>query len=123
MSVFDSLADLFEKMAEDVEKSAITSPAYVPPAPKPAPKLASAQSDRLARLQSIVPLSDDVRLKIAHDPSLLDSFEQLAVSAARPDPMGDAIGEDDTRKSASATTPAERTAQLWNDWGRAIMER
>lgn len=116
MNVFDSLADLFEKMADHAETSAVTRPTYA----APAPKLAAAQSDRLARLQTIVSLSDETRLKIANDPTLLDSFEQLAVSAARPDPMGDAIGEDDNRKSASASSPAERMSQLWNNWGRAI---
>lgn len=120
MKVFDSLAELFEKMADHAEMSAVTRPTHTAPAPKPAPKLAAAQSDRLARLQAIVSLSDETRMKIANDPTLLDSFEQLAVSAARPDPMGDAIGEDDNRKSASASSPAERMSQLWNNWGRAI---
>jgi len=121
MSAYDEIADLFEKLADHEERRAASLPSATP-APVPAPpKVAADHSERLARLQALVPLSPEVQTKIARDPSLLDSFEQLAVSAARPDPLGDAIGDDEGRnKSASSMTRAERAQQLWENWGRSI---
>lgn len=121
MTVFDEIADVFEKLADREERRLASLPDPAPAPVAPRAKVAADHSERLARLQAAVPLADEVRTKLAQDPTLLDSFEQLAVAAARPDPLGDAIGDDaDHRKSASAMSRDDRTKHLWDNWGRAI---
>lgn len=115
------LADLFDKLADEMERAPVEEPKT---AAVPAATAAPAAPSKATKLSELVKsatgedLPNDVAERIAKDDGLFAHVAKLAEHGARPTPMGAAV------EKTGADAPMTKQAKLqsaWDRWNESVL--
>lgn len=124
MSALTTVADLLDKLAEEVEretavvekKKGAVAETKVAAAPAIDPVKVAAEVTRTAIGKDVSP---ETAAKIAADKELFDVVEKLAAEKSKPTPMG-GPAEEKTASQGAGETKRDRLSSAFENWGSAI---
>jgi hypothetical protein len=113
------LADLFDKIADEMTREAAPVAAPAPSEPKVAAELPkAAQLNSLVKSATGQELPAEVARRISNDPELYNHVTKLAEYGARPTPLGDAV---EPSRPAAPMSKQARLQTAWERWNESVL--